>query len=316
MSDTPAFGFGNFVPGFDFLKTLTRSAAGHGPGRAAPAPGMPDWSQWVAPTLQVEEIDKRIGELKTVQFWLEQNARALAATIQALEVQKMTLDTLKGMNVQMSDLAGAFGFNQGAASAPEPSARGAAKGAYDDMFTRGRAAAAAAGNAGAPAAPRSGPAATPASAQAAAPFAQPAPAAMEPPASPAPPAAPAAAATAPAAAPAAPAMGGSTVDPLQWWNALTGQFQQIAASALEDAARHAQSAPGAPLADAARRAFDAAAQAAAGTGGGPVKKTAARKAAAAPRAAAAQKPAGKAAAPRGAAAAKKTTRPGAAPRSR
>ena len=44
----------------------------------------------------MEELDKRIDELKAVQFWLDQNAMALKATIQALEVQKMTLATLKG----------------------------------------------------------------------------------------------------------------------------------------------------------------------------------------------------------------------------
>ncbi len=65
---------------------------------------MPGIGQWVAPTLDPDELDKRIEELRTVQFWLEQNARMLGATIQALEVQKMTLTTLKTMNVQMSDL--------------------------------------------------------------------------------------------------------------------------------------------------------------------------------------------------------------------
>ena len=61
-------------------------------------------ARWVAPTLDPAELEKRIDELRTVQFWLEQNARMLATTIQALEVQKMTLSTLKTMNVQMGDL--------------------------------------------------------------------------------------------------------------------------------------------------------------------------------------------------------------------
>jgi len=82
------------VPGFDFLQGLVKNA-----GSAIPGIG-----QWVAPTLDPEELEKRIGELRTVQFWLEQNARMLATTIQALEVQKMTLSTLKTMNVQMGDL--------------------------------------------------------------------------------------------------------------------------------------------------------------------------------------------------------------------
>jgi len=102
MSDTSPFGFGRFVPGFDFLQKLSE-------GAAAGTPTMPPLASWVAPTMSVEEIDQRIRELKRVQFWLEQNARALTATVQALEVQRMTLATLQGMNVAMKDMAsGAF----------------------------------------------------------------------------------------------------------------------------------------------------------------------------------------------------------------
>ncbi len=105
MSDTSAFGFGKFVPGFDFLQNLGQAA---NPGANGSPQGMPNMASWVAPTLSVEELDKRIQELKTVQFWLEQNTNALKATIQALEVQKMTLSTLQGMNVNMAELAKAF----------------------------------------------------------------------------------------------------------------------------------------------------------------------------------------------------------------
>jgi len=111
MSDNSAFGFGKFVPGFDFLQSLAKSASQ--PSSAGSA--IPGMSNWVAPTLSVEELDKRIQELKAVQFWLEQNGTALKATIQALEVQKMTLTTLQGMNVNMTELAKAF-----TARAPEP----------------------------------------------------------------------------------------------------------------------------------------------------------------------------------------------------
>jgi hypothetical protein len=86
--------FTKFVPGFEFLQGLVKNA-----GSALPGIG-----QWVAPTLNPEELSKRIEELRTVQFWLEQNARMLAATIQALEVQRMTLSTLKSMNVPLADL--------------------------------------------------------------------------------------------------------------------------------------------------------------------------------------------------------------------
>src|SRR6218665_3165279 len=101
MSDTPPFDFGNFGPGFDFLQSLAK-------GASRSMAQLPKLSNWVAPTIDVQELDKRIQELKAVQFWLEQNSRALAATIQALEVQKMTLATLEGMNFSIGDVANAF----------------------------------------------------------------------------------------------------------------------------------------------------------------------------------------------------------------
>ncbi len=100
-----ATGFGKFVPGFDFLQGLAKQAAS---GAAHSIPQLPNLGNWVAPTLNVEELEKRIEELKTVQFWLDQNAHALKATIQALEVQKMTLATLKGMNFSIGDVANAL----------------------------------------------------------------------------------------------------------------------------------------------------------------------------------------------------------------
>ena len=90
----PTAAFGSMLPGFDFMQGLVKNAG-------AALPGI---NQWIAPTLDPEELDKRIKELKTVQFWLEQNARLLATTIQALEVQRMTLSTLKTMNVSLGDL--------------------------------------------------------------------------------------------------------------------------------------------------------------------------------------------------------------------
>ncbi len=149
-------GFGQFVPGFDFLQKLAQG-------------GNASMAGWVAPTLDAEALDKRITDLKAVQFWLDQNAAALKATIQALEVQKMTLATLKSMNVPMP----------GAAPA------------------------------------------RPAAAQEA----------RTPPATP----------TEKAAASAAP-----MVDPLQYWGALTQQFQQIAGQAVKDAAARSAAASTAP----------------------------------------------------------------------
>ncbi|MBV9889444.1 MAG: hypothetical protein JO090_00975 [Rhizobacter sp.] len=110
MSDVS--GFGKLVPGFDFLQNLVKSA-----GSTLPGIG-----QWVAPTLDPAEIEKRISELRTVQYWLEQNARMLAATIQALEVQRMTLTTLKTMNVPMADLTETLKIRPPRAREPAPAA--------------------------------------------------------------------------------------------------------------------------------------------------------------------------------------------------
>jgi len=121
MSDSKhmaAFGdFGKWVPGFEFLKGLSQA------GGSPALPPMSGLGQWVAPTVNVQELDKRIQELKTVLFWLEQNATALKATIQAMEVQKMTLATLQGMNMSMQDMAKAFSIPP-SAPAPQPAAKG------------------------------------------------------------------------------------------------------------------------------------------------------------------------------------------------
>jgi hypothetical protein len=171
MTD-PGKTFTSMVPGFDFLQGLVKNA-----GAAMPGVG-----QWIAPTLDPEELDKRINDLKTVQFWLEQNARLLATTIQALEVQRMTLSTLKTMNVSFGDLTEALKIR-----APGDAAAAPAR----------------------PAAP------------------------VAPPPAPAPAPEPEAPAESGATAPQVPA---GVVDPMQWWGALTQQFTQIAASAMQDGA--------------------------------------------------------------------------------
>ncbi|MCV2358173.1 hypothetical protein LNV08_04225 [Paucibacter sp. TC2R-5] len=179
--------FSKFVPGFDFLQGLVKGA-----GAAMPGVG-----QWVAPTLNPEELGKRIDELRTVQFWLEQNARMLGATIQALEVQKMTLATLKSMNVPLEQLSEAL--QAPAATLVNPLAA-AWPGLTPEVKT--------------PAAPQAAPPVAP-------PVAPPAAAA-----------APAAADATGAEKPLVPPI----VDPLQWWGALSQQFTQLAASAMKDGA--------------------------------------------------------------------------------
>lgn len=112
MASAAPFNFDNLMPGFDFLKQF---AAAGGPA------GIPQAAQWVTPTLDPKELEKRIQELKSVQFWLDQNAKALSATIQALEVQRMTLETLQGMNLGVADVAAAMkGQDKTAAPVVDP----------------------------------------------------------------------------------------------------------------------------------------------------------------------------------------------------
>ena len=202
MSDTSNnFGFGKFVPGFDFLQSLAK-------GASSSIPQLPNLSNWVAPTISVEELEKRIEELKAVQFWLEQNSRALSATIQALEVQKMTLATLKGMNFSMGDVANAFKLKTAdTVMSGVQKAADTVTGAAEALTS---AAARVTGRAAAEEETQEETEAEPA---------------------------PAAKAKPKAKGKAAPAPEPSVVDPTQWWGALTHQFQQIAATALKDAAK-------------------------------------------------------------------------------
>ena len=178
MSDNQNFGFGKFVPGFDFLQNIAK-------GASQTLPQMPNLSNWIAPTLNLEELEKRIDELKAVHFWLDQNSKALGATIQALEVQKMTLATLKGMNFNMGDVANALKLK--AADTVFTGVQKVSEKAADTARTL------------------SGTAAKSSSARK-------------------------------GDGKAAGKQAAGVVDPLQWWGALTQQFQQIAATAMKDAA--------------------------------------------------------------------------------
>ena len=196
MSNTPDMSsFGKFVPGFDFLQNLAKQAAG---GAAQSILQLPNLGNWVAPTLNVEELDKRIDELKAVQFWLDQNATALKATIQALEVQKMKLATLKGMNFNFGDVSNAFKLK--AADSVMSGMQKVTDRASDAAATVGSFA----GSVSGAAAPKK---------------------------------AVAKKATKSTAKTTAPDMAAGLVDPMQWWGSLTKQFGEIAAGAMKDAAK-------------------------------------------------------------------------------
>jgi hypothetical protein len=55
----------------------------------------------VAPTFDINELERRIADLRAVEQWLELNASMLRTTIQTLEVQRATISTLKGISGAM-----------------------------------------------------------------------------------------------------------------------------------------------------------------------------------------------------------------------
>ena len=57
----------------------------------------------ITPTLDVGELEKRIGDRKSVQNWLNLNLSMVQASIQGLEMQKATLDAIRqGMGAKPS----------------------------------------------------------------------------------------------------------------------------------------------------------------------------------------------------------------------
>jgi hypothetical protein len=61
-----------------------------------PVPGM------TMPTLDPQEIDKRIQELKSVEVWLSMNLNMLRGAIQGLEMQKAGLTAMQqAMNLTL-----------------------------------------------------------------------------------------------------------------------------------------------------------------------------------------------------------------------
>jgi hypothetical protein len=78
----------------DFVKNLWGGMTM--PGMNMKIPGM------IMPTLSVEEINKQIADLKTVESWLTLNMNMLRSTIQALEVQSATISTLQAMGESLS----------------------------------------------------------------------------------------------------------------------------------------------------------------------------------------------------------------------
>lgn len=86
MSNPNIFGAEAMTNSVDFIKKMW---GGMG------VPGM------VVPIISVEEIDKKVTDLKAVEGWLSLNLNMLRTTIQALEVQSATLTALKSIGALM-----------------------------------------------------------------------------------------------------------------------------------------------------------------------------------------------------------------------
>ncbi|WP_454164294.1 PhaM family polyhydroxyalkanoate granule multifunctional regulatory protein [Massilia sp. SYSU DXS3249] len=75
-------------------------------GMGVPGVAMPGLG---APQTSIEDLDKRITDLKTVENWLNLNLTMLRSSIQALEVQRGTLTALKSMTDSMAQAMGKAG---------------------------------------------------------------------------------------------------------------------------------------------------------------------------------------------------------------
>ncbi|ADP13588.1 transcriptional regulatory protein AlgP domain protein [Achromobacter xylosoxidans A8] len=88
----------------------------------------------MAPPMNLEDLDRRIAELRSVENWLRMNLSMLSSTIQGMEVQRSTISTLRAFvdsaaNLDMgafqdsgaaSPLEVVLGLKPGPKSAPKP----------------------------------------------------------------------------------------------------------------------------------------------------------------------------------------------------
>jgi len=194
------------------------------------------WSMFNAPsalipTLDVDELDKRIADLKAVEQWLNLNVNMLRGTIQGLEIQRGTLAAVK-----------AFGASFGGAAPSGAASRSSSR-----------------------AEPTPGPATSPAPASPPPPEPEP----SKPSRSASTGRSPRAGAAAPSArgvAEALPGTGLPGIDASAWWNLLQGTFNQVAQAALSGSGLPGSVTPPAGAGAAPRKASSARKSRAAGKG--------------------------------------------------
>ncbi|CAG4904872.1 PhaM family polyhydroxyalkanoate granule multifunctional regulatory protein [Paraburkholderia saeva] len=127
---TPPFpGFPGFPPAemldrmWDMMRLTPFGSAF--PGAQAGAaqglgPSLSMMSDMMAPLTNVEELDKRITDMRAVEQWLKLNLNMLQSAIQALEVQRATLATLRAFGAFAQSSMKPAATGPGAASSPSP----------------------------------------------------------------------------------------------------------------------------------------------------------------------------------------------------
>ncbi|WP_175764453.1 PhaM family polyhydroxyalkanoate granule multifunctional regulatory protein [Burkholderia latens] len=139
----PFAGFAGFKPAdmldrmWDMMRMSPFGGMASFPGAASGLPpSLSSMSDMMAPLTSVEELDKRITDLRAVEQWLKLNLGMLQSAIQALEVQRATLATLRAFGAfaqsSMSVAEDAAVAAAQAASAPRADARPAPDAAAAD----------------------------------------------------------------------------------------------------------------------------------------------------------------------------------------
>ncbi len=131
MTDTPGTtppfpGFPGFPPaemlehmwGMMRLSPFSSAFSGAQAGSSL-GPSLSMMSDMMAPLTNVEELDKRITDMRAVEQWLKLNLNMLQSAIQALEVQRATLATLRAFGA-FAQSSMAQPASAGAAPSPAP----------------------------------------------------------------------------------------------------------------------------------------------------------------------------------------------------
>ncbi len=106
MTDTPGGtspfgsfpGMSGFPQGGDMMEKMWDMMKLNPFAAAAATGGSPSlsmMSDMLAPLTNIEELDKRIKDMRAIEQWLKLNLNMLQSSIQALEVQRATLATLR-----------------------------------------------------------------------------------------------------------------------------------------------------------------------------------------------------------------------------